>query len=92
MAVIPEYDVLTLCPDFRFIRVDSEKGYFFDLVRKWRAREHVFQLMQQYPQAQTVCRSTVPPCIFRDFTDLDEPDRFHESVWKNGTQFLFSRL
>ena len=89
MTDIPHYDVLTLCPDYRFIRVDSEDGYFYDLVRKWSARDHIFRLKQQYSDAQTVSRSAVPPCIFRDFTDLDGPDSFHKSVWKDGTQFLF---
>lgn len=89
MPEIPRYDVLTLCPDFRFIRVESENGVFYDLVRKWRARDHVFHMKKKYIDAQTVSRASVPPCIFRDFTELDGADCFHESIWKDGTQLLF---
>lgn len=89
MAEIPNFDTFTLCPDYRFVRVVSADGIFYDLVRKWRSREHVFSLHQAYPFAETVGRAGVPPCIFRDFTELDGPDRFHESRWKDGTQFLF---
>ena len=60
------YDTLTLCPDYRFIRVVSRDGVFFDLVRKWRAREHMFRMKQQYFDAQTLGRAFVPPCIVRD--------------------------
>ena len=89
MAVIPNYDPFTLCPDYRFVRVVSLDGVFFDLVRKWGSRAHVFSLKQTYPFAETVGRASVPLCVFRDFTELDGPDRFHESRWKDGTQFLF---
>lgn len=89
MAEMPHFDSLTLCPDYRFIRVVSEEGVFYDLVRKWRSREHVFLMKQQYLDARSVSRATVPPCIFRDFTDLDDRDSFHESVWREGTRFLF---
>ena len=89
MAEIPNFDTFTLCPDYRFVRVVGTDGVFYDLVRKWRSREHVFSLKQTYPFAETVGRAFVPPCIFRDFTELDGPNRYHESRWKNGTQFLF---
>lgn len=89
MAEMPHFDSLTLCPDYRFIRVVSEEGVFYDLVRKWRSREHVFLMKQQYLDARSVSRATVPPCIFRDFTDLGDRDSFHESVWREGTRFLF---
>lgn len=89
MAEIPNFDTFTLCPDYRFVRVVSADGIFYDLVRKWRSREHIFYLKQTYPFAEAVGRAFVPPCIFRDFTELDEPNRYHESRWKNGTQFLF---
>lgn len=89
MENLPRYDAMTLCPDYRFIRVISKDGVFYDVVRKWRSREHVFLLKQQYPHAETVNRAQVPPCIFRDFSELDGPENFHKSVWRDGTQFLF---
>ena len=89
MADMPRYDNFTLCPDYRFVRVVSADGVFFDLVRKWRAREHVFKLEQEGLSAKTMGRGSVPPCIFRDFTDLGGGESFHESIWKDGTQFLF---
>ncbi len=82
------YDSSTLCPDHRFIRVVSAEGIFFDLVPKWRSRAHVFGLKQQYPHAEPVFRAHVPPCIFRDFTELNGPEQFREAVWRSGTQFL----
>lgn len=91
MNQLPHYDPLTLCPDYRFIRVDSENGFSYDLVRKWRAREHIFRLKQQHRDAYAVNRATVPPCIFRDFTDLDGPESSHDSVWKDGTTRFFSK-
>ena len=89
MNNIPHYDAMSLCPDYRFIRVVSKEGVFYDVVRKWRSREHVFHLKQNYPFAETVNRAQVPPCIFRDFTELDGPENYHESIWRNGTQLLF---
>lgn len=89
MENLPRYDAMTLCPDYRFIRVISKDGVFYDVVRKWRSREHVFLLKQQYPHAETVNRAQVPPCIFRDFSELDGPENFHKSIWRDGTQFLF---
>ena len=83
------YDTLTLCPDYRFIRVVSTEGVFYDLVRKWRSREHIHRLKQVYPEAESLGRAFVPPCIFRDFTRLDGPESFSKAVWKDGTQFLF---
>lgn len=83
------YDTLTLCPDYRFVRVVSKDGVFYDLVRKWRSRDHVFRLKQVYPFAESLGRAFVPPCIFRDFTELDGPENYREAVWKDGTQFLF---
>lgn len=83
------YDTLTLCSDYRFIRVVSEDGVFYDLVRKWRSREHVFRLKQTYPAAESLGRAFVPPCVFRDFTELNGPETYREAVWKDGTQFLF---
>lgn len=83
------YEVLTLCSDYRFVRVVSREGVFYDLIRKWRSREHVFRLKQQYPAAETLGRALVPPCIFRDFTALNGQDVFEKAVWKDGTQFLF---
>lgn len=88
MAELPHFDMLNLCPDYRFVRVVSQEGVFYDVVQKWRARPHVFALRQTYFAAETVNRTTVPPCIFRDFTALDGSVR--TCVWKNGTQFLFS--
>lgn len=89
MAEIPNFDTFTLCPDYRFVRVVSADGVFYDLVRKWAARAHVFTLKQTYPFAKTVGRAAVPPCIFRDFTELDGQENFRESHWKDGTQFFF---
>ena len=83
------YDSLTLCSDFRFIRVVSEDGVFYDLVRKWRSRDHIFRLEQTYASAESLGRAFVPPCVFRDFTELDGPENYREAVWKEGTQFLF---
>ncbi len=83
------YDTLTLCSDYRFIRVVSREGVFFDLVRKWRSREHVYRMQQQYVDAKTLGRALVPPCIVRDFTALDGPDKYREAVWKDGTVLLF---
>ena len=83
------YDNMTLCPDYRFIRVISEDGVFYDLVRKWGSRAHVFEMEKQYPRAESLGRAFVPPCIFRDFTELGEPGAFREAVWKDGTVFLF---
>ena len=89
MEEMTRYDTLTLCPDYRFVRVVSKDGVFYDLIRKWRSREHVFRLLQTYPDAQTLGRAFVPPCVFRDFTEMDGPENFHKSGWTNGTQFLF---
>lgn len=89
MADLPRYDSSTLCPDYRFVRVVSTDGVFFDLVRKWRVREHIFRLEQEGLEAKAMGRASVPPCIFRDFTDLDGAEAFHRSVWKDGSQFLF---
>ena len=88
MSELPRFDAMTLCPDYRFIRVVSKDGIFYDVVRKWRSREHVFRLLQEYPFAETVNRAQVPPCIFRDFTELDGAENYHESIWRNGTQLL----
>lgn len=90
MTEMTHYDTLTLCPDYRFIRVVSKEGVFYDLVRKWRAREHVFRLKQTYPMAESLGRAFVPPCVFRDFTELDGAENFVKAVWKDGTQFYFS--
>ena len=83
------YDNMTLCPDYRFIRVISEDGVFYDLVRKWGSRAHVFEMEKLYPKAESLGRAFVPPCIFRDFTELGERGVFREAVWKDGTVFLF---
>lgn len=89
MAEIRNFDPFTLCPDYRFVRVVSADGVFYDLVRKWGARAHVFSLKQTYPFAETVNRAAVPPCVFRDFTELNGQENYRESRWKNGAQFLF---
>lgn len=89
MAEIRNFDPFTLCPDYRFVRIVSADGVFYDLVRKWGARAHVFSLKQTYPFAETVNRAAVPPCVFRDFTELNGQENYRESRWKNGAQFLF---
>lgn len=89
MAEMVRYDTLTLCSDYRFVRVVSKDGVFYDLVRKWRSREHVFRMKQRYCDAQTQNRALVPPCIVRDFTELDGPENYREAVWKDGTVALF---
>lgn len=89
MEDLVQYTPLTLCPDHRFIRVVSKEGVFYDLVPKWRSRAHVFVLTRQYPAATPVFRANVPPCIFRDFTELNGPDIFREASWKAGTHFYF---
>ncbi|MBP3412565.1 MAG: hypothetical protein J6K89_04830 [Oscillospiraceae bacterium] len=83
------YDALNLCSDHRFIRVLCTEGIFYDLVPKWRSRAHVFRLQQQYPIAEPVFRAHVPPCIFRDYTELNGPDIYREAIWRDGTQFFF---
>ena len=82
-----QYDSLTLCSDHRFIRVVSAEGAFYDLVPKWRSRAHVFELKKQYPSAVPVFRAHVPPCICRDFTELNGPDLYREASWREGTKF-----
>jgi hypothetical protein len=82
------YDPLTLCPDHRFIRVVCAEGVFYDLVPKWRSRAHVFLLRQQYSAAEPVFRATVPPCIFRDYTELNGPDIYRRASWRGGDRFL----
>ncbi len=82
-----QYDSLTLCSDHRFIRVVSQDGAFYDLVPKWRSRAHVFALKQQYPAATPMFRAHVPPCICRDFTELNGPDIYREASWRGGTEF-----
>lgn len=84
-----EYDTLNLSPDYRFVRVVSREGVFYDLIRKWRAREHVYRLQQTYPDAQTVGRAFVPPCLCRDFTGLEGPEVYHQASWKQGTTAIF---
>ena len=83
-----EYDTLSLSPDYRFVRVVSREGIFYDLICKWRSREHVYRLLQTYPEARTIGRAFVPPCLCRDFTDLDGPEVYREAVWKGGTDAL----
>ena len=82
-----QYDTLTLCSDHRFIRVVSKEGAFYDLVPKWRSRAHVFALKHQFPSAVPKFRAYVPPCICRDFTELNGPDIYREASWKGGTEF-----
>ncbi len=82
-----QYNPTTLCPDYRFIRVVSKEGVFYDLVPKWRSRAHIFVLKQQYPDAVSVFRSAVPPCLCRDFTELNGPDIYRWASWKEGTEF-----
>ena len=89
MVEMTRYDVLTLCPDYRFVRVVSRDGVFYDLIRKWRSREHVFRLKQEFPAAETLGRALVPPCICRDFTAFDGPEVFQNSIWKDGARFYF---
>lgn len=89
MDVKHRYDTLTLCPDYRFVRVVSREGVFYDLVRKWRVREHIFQLLQKYPAAESVGRAEVPPCVCRDFTELDGGENYCLSMWKNGIHQTF---
>lgn len=84
----PCFNSLNLCSDHRFIRVISRDGAFYDLVPKWRSRAHVFALKQQFPHAVPVFRAHVPPCIFRDFTELNGPDIYREAQWRDGTDFF----
>lgn len=90
MAGILIFDETNLCTDYRFVRVLSQNGVFYDLVRKWNVRAHIYLLKQIYPDAQTLTRASVPPCLCRDFTDLNENGGYHMISWKNGTQRLFS--
>ena len=82
------YDTSNLCSDHRFIRVITAEGAFYDLVPKWRSRAHTFALNQRYLDALPVFRAHVPPCIFRDFTELNGPDTYREATWRDGTAFL----
>ena len=88
MEELFRYDTSTLSPDHRFIRVITVEGVFYDLVPKWRSRAHIFTLKQQYPDACPVFRAHVPPCIFRDFTELNGPDVYREAIWREGTALL----
>ncbi len=88
-ALQAEYDTLTLSPDYRFVRVVSPEGVFYDLICKWRVREHIFRLRQRYPDAQTIRRAFVPPCVCRDFTALEGPEAFAAAVWRGGSAMLF---
>ena len=87
MDQLIQYNPLTLCSDYRYIRVISPEGAFYDLVPKWRSRAHVFVLKQQYPTATPKFRAYVPPCIFRDFTELNGTDIYRKASWKGGTEF-----
>lgn len=87
MEDIIHYDTMTLCSDFRFIRVLCSEGAFYDLVPKWRSRAHVFELKKKYPSAVPVFRAHVPPCLFRDFTELNGPDVCRDADWRSGTAF-----
>lgn len=87
MEEIIHYDPFTLCSDFRFIRVLCPEGAFYDLVPKWRSRAHVFELKRNYPSAVTVFRAHVPPCLFRDFTELNGPKIYRVACWRQGTAF-----
>ena len=78
-----------LCSDHRFIRVISPQGAFYDLVPKWRSRAHVFAMKKQFLHAVSVFRAHVPPCRYRDFTELNGPDVYREACWRAGTDFLF---
>ena len=88
MSEMMHFDISNLNSDYRFVRVVSNDGVFYDLVRKWRTRDHIFRMQQSYPMAQSVGRAFVPPCIFRDFTALDGPENYVPAVWKDGTQNL----
>ena len=88
MSEMMHFDTSSLCSDYRFVRVVSRDGVFYDLVRKWRARDHIFRMRQSYPMAESVGRAFVPPCIFRDFTALDGPENYVYAVWKGGSQKL----
>lgn len=87
MEELIHFNAMTLCPDFRFIRVICPEGAFYDLVPKWRSRAHVFELKKTYASAVPVFRAHVPPCIFRDFTELNGPDIYRKAVWREGKAF-----
>ncbi|MBR4308849.1 MAG: hypothetical protein IKT58_04545 [Oscillospiraceae bacterium] len=89
MASLLNFDLTTLCPDHRFLRVACAEGVFYDLVPKWRVREHLFRLHGTGFLAQSVTRAKVPPCKFRDFTELNGPGIYREAMWRNGTSFYF---
>lgn len=81
------FNIQNLCSDYRFIRIVCPEGAFYDLVPKWRSRAHVFEMKKQYPSVVPVFRAHVPPCIFRDFTELNGPDIYREASWRDGTEF-----
>lgn len=87
MEEIIRYNGMNLCGDFRFIRIICSEGAFYDLVPKWRSRAHVFEMKKQYPSAVPVFRAHVPPCRFRDFTELNGPDIYRDAIWRDGTDF-----
>lgn len=82
------YDNSNLPPEYRFIRVISENGVFYDLLPKAFSRSHLFALRKQYYSAEPVIRAHVPPCICRDFTHVRDMDAYEEAVWKNGRSLL----
>ncbi len=89
MEELVSFDPNTLCPDHRFLRVICAEGVFYDLVPKWRVREHLFRLQNSGFPAQSIHRAKVPPCKFRDFTEADGPGVYREAQWKNGATFHF---
>ena len=82
------YDNSNLPSEYRFIRVISDSGVFYDLLPKVYSRKHLFELRKQYYSAEPVIRAPVPPCICRDFTQERGMVSYRESVWKNGHSLL----
>ena len=82
------YDNSNLPPEYRFIRIISDSGVFYDLLPKVYSRKHLFELRKQYYSAEPVIRAHVPPCICRDFTQVRGMEAYREAVWKNGRSLL----
>ena len=79
------YSMKNLPSDNRFIQVSGEDGIFYDCVRTFHVSDHVKLLKESGYLTELISRKSVPPCIFRDFTDGLKT--YIESTWNNGTEF-----
>ena len=75
--------------DVRFIKVKGKDGIFYDAARLFNVNKHIAQLKKEGYAAKIIARNSVPPCIFRDFTD--GLNKYSEAQWKKGKKFYFTR-